>query len=85
MFPFRLYDVVKPDDLFSALQEAATADGSIQNYTANVKQVFESWTSKSGYPVLDVSMDHSDHSINVKQVCLETNSNLMILIIITLL
>nr|AAX39863.1 aminopeptidase N1 [Trichoplusia ni] len=63
----RRYDVATPDDLFDALQEAATLDGALTQYPgATVKAYFETWTSKAGHPLLTVTVGN-DGTMKVTQ------------------
>ncbi|CAH0605717.1 unnamed protein product [Chrysodeixis includens] len=61
------YDVATPDDLFNALQNAATADAALSQYAgATVKEYFESWTQKPGHPLLTVAVNN-DGTMQITQ------------------
>lgn len=50
-----LYGNAQTDDLWSALEDAATKNGEKSNDGTPIGQLMKSWTRQTGYPVLSVS------------------------------
>jgi len=55
---YSAYSNAVQDDLWSALQAQADADGV--KLPASVKEIMDSWTLKKNYPVITVSRDYCE-------------------------
>lgn len=65
------YDNAEQDDLWAELtQEVQKAGGLTANVT--VKEVMDTWTKQTGYPILEVQRDYSEKSLTISQVLLKT-------------
>lgn len=72
----RKFDVATEDDLFTKIQEELDLARPIDfNNINNIKEVFESWTQSSGYPVISVTRNYTTGSVTITQVKLN-NSNI---------
>lgn len=56
------------DDLWSSLTDEAHRVGSLDK-TITVKEIMDTWTLQTGYPVLKVSRDYSTGMVALSQVC----------------
>ncbi|XP_045513404.1 aminopeptidase N-like isoform X2 [Pieris brassicae] len=60
------YGNAEQDDLWAELtQEAQKAGGLTANVT--VKEVMDTWTKQTGYPILEVQRDYSEKSLTISQ------------------
>lgn len=55
------------DDLWSSLTEEAHKEGSL-DANMTVKEIMDTWTLQTGYPVLKVVRDYAAGSVTLKQV-----------------
>jgi len=62
------------DDLWSSLTEEAHREGSLAQ-NMSVKEIMDTWTLQTGYPVLKVVRDYSTDTVTLSQVC-ANNTNL---------
>jgi len=62
----RSYQSATQDDLWSALTEEAYAQGVFERNTS-VKQIMDTWTLKTGYPLVTVERDYKKGSAVVSQ------------------
>lgn len=61
------YSNAEQDDLWAELTAASLRSGSLtRNIT--VKEVMDTWTTQTGYPILTVTRDYSDKSLTISQV-----------------
>ena len=66
-FLFRAYQSATQDDLWQALTEEAHRQGALpRNMT--VKQIMDTWTLQTGFPVIHVERNYKDGLITVAQV-----------------
>lgn len=63
----RQYKAAKPEDLWTAVEEAAKEDKT-QPKDVTVSEFAKSWTDNPGYPVLTAIRDYSSHNIQITQV-----------------
>lgn len=63
------------NDLFVHLNAAAQADKSIPE-DVNVSDLFGSWSDQSGFPLLTVTRNYTDHSVKLKQEKYTNNTKL---------
>nr|XP_032523235.1 aminopeptidase N-like isoform X1 [Danaus plexippus plexippus] len=60
------YSNAEQDDLWAELTAASLRSGSLtRNIT--VKEVMDTWTTQTGYPILTVTRDYSDKSLTISQ------------------
>lgn len=55
------------DDLWSSLTDVAHIMGSLDN-NVTVKEIMDTWTLQTGYPVLKVVRDYSSNTVTLTQV-----------------
>lgn len=55
------------DDLWSSLTDEAHRKGSL-DANISVKEIMDTWTLQTGYPVLKVSRDYSNDKVTLSQV-----------------
>uniref|UniRef100_A0A336M458 Aminopeptidase n=1 Tax=Culicoides sonorensis TaxID=179676 RepID=A0A336M458_CULSO len=60
------YRNAEQDDLWHALTEEAHRTGALPK-TISVKQIMDSWTLKVGYPVITVTRDYTNNSVEIVQ------------------
>lgn len=60
------YRNAEQNDLWNALTEEAHRTGALPN-SITVKQIMDSWTLKVGYPVITVTRDYANNSIEIVQ------------------
>lgn len=64
--PFSAFTAVDENDLFTALDEAAKEDGTLDpNLTVN--ELFSSWSRQAGVPMLIASRNYGNGSITISQ------------------
>lgn len=63
---FSAYKKVDPTNLFESLERAVKEDGSLDK-EMNVREIFSSWTDQMGYPLLIVTRNYSDNTIQITQ------------------
>lgn len=70
IFFFSSYDVVRPIDLFQALDAAGRAAGSFSEYGSDFSFIdyYRSWTEQSGHPILNVQVNHQTGDMTITQV-----------------
>ncbi|XP_055321382.1 aminopeptidase N-like [Sitodiplosis mosellana] len=60
------YKAVTDIDLFESLERAVKEDGSLDK-EMSVKEIFSSWSDQSGFPLLIVTRNYSDNTIQITQ------------------
>ncbi|XP_014365202.2 aminopeptidase N [Papilio machaon] len=60
------YGNAEQDDLWSELTAATQRHGGLSR-NVTVKQVMDTWTTQTGYPLLTVTRDYSDNSLTISQ------------------
>ncbi|KAJ0170678.1 hypothetical protein K1T71_013450 [Dendrolimus kikuchii] len=60
------YRNAQQDDLWHELTEASFKYGSLSR-NVTVKEIMDTWTTQTGYPILTVTRDYSDKSLTVTQ------------------
>lgn len=63
---FSAYKAVTDVELFDSLQRAVTEDGSLDE-KMNIKDIFSSWSDQKGYPLLVVTRNYTDNTIQLTQ------------------
>lgn len=63
---FRAYQAAVQDDLWSHLTKCAHESQTFDNLT-NVKQIMDGWTTKMGFPVVNVTRNYSTNKIEFTQ------------------
>ncbi|XP_013141776.1 PREDICTED: aminopeptidase N-like, partial [Papilio polytes] len=61
------YGNAEQDDLWSELTAATQRHGGLSR-NVTVKQIMDTWTTQTGYPLLTVTRDYSDNSLTISQV-----------------
>ena len=59
MINIRAFGNAHQEDLFQALQDAGRKEGTVSKYTS-VSDIMDSWTLKSGYPLVRVDLAGSN-------------------------
>lgn len=60
------FNNAEQDDLWAAFTEQAHADG-VMNKNMNVKDIMDTWTLQTGYPILRVTRDYKKGEATVSQ------------------
>lgn len=68
------YSNAEQDDLWSSLTEEAHRQGTLDK-NLTVKQIMDTWTLQTGYPVLKVVRDYSADTVTLSQVNSNSNNN----------
>lgn len=63
---FSAYKAVTDANLYESLERAVKEDGSLDE-EMNVKEIFGSWANQKGYPLLIVTRNYSDNTIQLTQ------------------
>lgn len=63
---YRAYDVATQNDLWEHLTKAAQESHTFDNLT-NVKEIMNAWTTKMGFPVINVTRDYTTNQIEFAQ------------------
>lgn len=63
---FRAYQVAAQDDLWSHLTATAQKSNTFDNLT-NVKDIMDGWTTKMGFPVVNVARNYESNTIEFAQ------------------
>ena len=63
----RAYQSAEQDDLWNALTKQAHVDNALGD-NVTVKQIMDTWTLQTGFPVVTVMRDYNNDSANVTQV-----------------
>lgn len=60
------FDNAEQDDLWDALNEAAQHHGKLnENFT--VKQIMDTWTLQTGYPIINITRNYENNSAKINQ------------------
>lgn len=74
LFPFCSYLVkysyknAEQDDLWQELTETSVKHNALTR-NVTVKEVMDTWTTQTGYPLLTVERDYSANTLTITQVC----------------
>lgn len=66
IFLHRTYQVANQNDLWEHLTKSARQSQTLDNLT-NVKDIMDAWTTKMGFPVVNVSRNYSTNEIEFAQ------------------
>lgn len=64
---FRAYQSATQDDLWNALTEEAHRTGVLEQNTT-VKQIMDTWTLQTGFPLITVTRNYDTNYVTVSQV-----------------
>jgi len=65
----RKYNVSTPEDLYKALQAQIKKAGVLDN----IKTILDTWTTQSGYPIINVTVDKDMVTLKQERFFLERN------------
>lgn len=66
---FSSFEPTDQYDLFDAFKKAVDEDGSLAIYSGfNFEEYYRIWVNEPGYPILEVTVDHDNGQIRLKQV-----------------
>lgn len=64
------YSNAEQNDLWDSLTEVAHKAGTLAVHLS-VKEIMDTWTLQTGYPVVTVTRNYEKGSATIQQVCLE--------------
>jgi aminopeptidase N len=69
---FRAYQSAEQDDLWLFLTNEARIHNIFDNSTT-VKEIMDTWTLQTGFPVVTVTRDYKNKNVKLHQVSLEVH------------